>query len=90
VGFRVYIGGLELTKSIGQARKHWNASATVYTSSVGTITKANDTRTSFTMTLTSSSDYSIPWRIVVASNVVPWATSVFIVPSQIYSWHGWR
>jgi len=34
VGFRTE--GLESTKSLGQARKHWNVYAAVYTSYVGT------------------------------------------------------
>jgi len=41
VGLRVYIGGSELesTKSLGQVRKHWNASVIVYTLFVGTRNK---------------------------------------------------
>ena len=89
VGWRVCIVGSKSTKCQGQARKHWSACATIYTSSVGIGTKANDTRTSSTVTLTSSSDNSMPWRIVATSNAFPWATSVFLLPSQIYSWHGW-
>jgi len=60
VGLRVCTRGLELAKSLGQTKKHWNAYAIVYTSSVRTRTKANDMRTSSTVTLTSSSDNSMP------------------------------
>jgi len=89
VGLRVCTEGSESTKSLDQVRKHWNACATIYTSSVGTRTKANDTRTSSTVTLISSFDNSMPWKTMAASNTFPHATSVFSVPSQIYSWHGW-
>ena len=89
VGLKVCTRGSETTKSLGQERKHWSVWATVYTSSVGTRTKANGTRTSTTVTLTSSSNNSIPRRTVAASNTFPWAISVFSVPSQICSWHGW-
>jgi len=39
VGLRFCTEGSESTKSLGQARKHWNACATINTLSVGTRTK---------------------------------------------------
>jgi len=60
VGLSVFTGGSESNKTLGQARKHWNVCAIVYTSSIDIGIKANGTRTSSTVTLTSSSNNSMP------------------------------